>query len=114
MKTGVKATQIAIAGFVVPYMAVYAPELMLQGDAGWLATVYVVVKAIVAIILWGAASIGYLRSPLNPLERILSALAALLLVAAVPLTDEAGFVLGALLLTWNWWRSRRTAPLVGA
>jgi TRAP transporter 4TM/12TM fusion protein len=114
MKTGVKATQIAIAGFVVPFMAVYAPELMLQGDAGWVATVYIVFKAIVAIILWGAASVGFLRSSLNPFERILSALAALLLVAAVPLTDEAGFVLGAMLLGWNWWRGRRTAPLVGA
>jgi TRAP transporter 4TM/12TM fusion protein len=32
LKIGVQAVQIAIAGFVVPYMAVYAPALMLQGD----------------------------------------------------------------------------------
>ena len=32
MKIGLKAVQIAIAGFVVPYMAVYDPALMLQGD----------------------------------------------------------------------------------
>ncbi len=114
MKTGIKATQIAIAGFVVPFMAVYAPELMLQGNAGWLATVYIFIKAIVAIILWGGASVGYLRSPLNPLQRALSALAALLLVAAVPLTDEAGFALGAAVIGWNWWHSRRSLPAAGA
>src|SRR5881394_516081 len=32
MQTGIKATQIAIAGFVVPYIAIYDPALMLQGD----------------------------------------------------------------------------------
>jgi TRAP-type uncharacterized transport system fused permease subunit len=32
MKIGIKAVQIAIAGFVIPYMAVYSPALMLQGD----------------------------------------------------------------------------------
>ena len=31
MKIGWKATHIAIAGFVIPYMAVYDPALMLQG-----------------------------------------------------------------------------------
>jgi len=109
MKTGVKATQIAIAGFVVPFMAVYAPELMLQGDAGWGATAYVTLKALVAICLWGGAAVGYLRAPLSALERVLAALAACLLVAAVPLTDEAGFVLGIALIAFNVWRGRRGA-----
>ncbi len=35
MKIGFKATQIAIAGFVIPFMAVYDPSLMLQGGT-WL------------------------------------------------------------------------------
>ena len=30
MRTGWKATHVAIAGFVIPYMAVYSPALMLQ------------------------------------------------------------------------------------
>ena len=107
MQTGVKATQIAIAGFVVPFMAIYAPELMMQGDAGWIAVVYVTVKAIVAILLWGAAAVGYLRVPLSAIERVLAALAACLLVAAVPLTDQAGFVLGFAIIGLNVWRARR-------
>ena len=32
MRTGWKATHIAIAGFVMPYMAVYSPALMLQAS----------------------------------------------------------------------------------
>ena len=72
MKIGFKATQIAIAGFVVPYMAVYSPALMLQGDAGWMAVVYVVFKAVLAIFLWGSAAIGYLWAPLGMAERLLA------------------------------------------
>src|SRR5437016_8489931 len=92
MKIGWKATHIAIAGFVIPYMAVYDPALMLQGDA-WLNSLYMVFKALCAIGLWGAASIGYLRAPLNWIERLIAASAAFLLVVAVPWTDEAGFML---------------------
>ena len=109
MKTGFKATQLAVAGFVVPFMAVYDPALMLQGDAGWLAAVYVSVKAVFAIGLWAVAAVGYLRAPLNWPERIWAAGAAALLVAAVPFTDGAGFVLGAACVGWNLWRARRIA-----
>ncbi|HBG17889.1 MAG TPA: C4-dicarboxylate ABC transporter, partial [Desulfobulbaceae bacterium] len=61
MKIGFKAVVIAIAGFVVPFMAVYDPALMLQGDPGLPAIFYIVGKALLAITLWGAAAIGYLR-----------------------------------------------------
>ena len=52
MKIGVKAVQIAIAGFVVPYMAVYDPHLMLQGDISIFNVAYVVFKSLLAIGLW--------------------------------------------------------------
>ena len=107
MKIGFKATQIAIAGFVIPYMAVYDPALMLQGDAGWLAVMYIVFKALLAVVLWGAAAIGYLRAPLIWPERILSAAAALMLVVALPITDEVGFAMGAGFFVWHWLKQRK-------
>ncbi|HEX9300899.1 MAG TPA: TRAP transporter permease [Casimicrobiaceae bacterium] len=112
MRTGWKATHIAIAGFVIPYMAVYDPALMLQGGT-LLDTAYVVVKAIIAIGLWGGAAVGYLRGPLNIFERVFAFAAASLLVAAVPWTDEAGFVASAAFVAWHWYRTRTrptTAP----
>ncbi len=104
MKIGFKATQIAIAGFVVPFMAVYDPSLMLQGDPSVLAVVYIVTKALLAIFLWGCAAIGYLWTPISVLERFLAASIAGLLVVALPATDEAGFFLGALFVAWNLWK----------
>lgn len=102
-----KATQIAIAGFMISYMAVYDSSLMLQRGT-WLDTVYVVFKALVAVGLWGGASIGYLMGPLNGPERIIATLAAFLLVVAIPWTDEAGFALTALFMRYHWRTYRRS------
>jgi TRAP transporter 4TM/12TM fusion protein len=112
MRIGWKATHIAIAGFVIPYMAVYDPALMLQPEAGAtgvsvVAAVYVIVKTIVAIGLWGGAAVGYfLRGPLGWPERIVAFAAASLLVAAIPWTDQAGFVASGLFIAWHLWRTR--------
>ena len=119
MKIGWKATHIAIAGFVIPYMAVYDPALMLQtarpGESlSIVAVLYVVFKTIVAIGLWGGAAVGYLRAPLNWFERFVAFGAAALLVAAVPWTDQAGFVATAGFIAWHVWRSRGAQPPVKA
>jgi TRAP transporter 4TM/12TM fusion protein len=114
MRIGFTATRIAIAGYVVPFMAVYSPALMLQGDS-YLATAYVVVKAVVSIGLWGGATVGWLLGPLNWPERIMAAVAATLLVTALPVTDELGFGLSILFLGWHWWRTRsRSASRLAA
>ena len=59
--------------------------------------------------LWGSASVGYLRGPLNWPERIVATAAAFLLVVAIPWTDEAGFALGAAFLAWHVYRTRAAA-----
>ncbi|UEM06390.1 TRAP transporter permease [Skermanella rosea] len=106
LQIGLQCMRIAVAGFVVPFMAVYAPALMLQTDDP-IATVYIVVKALISIGLWGAASIGYLRARLNVLERIWATAAAFLLVVALPITDELGLALSAAFVAFHWWRTRK-------
>lgn len=100
-----QAIRVAIAGFVVPFMAVYSPALMLQGDDAS-ATAYVVVKALVAIVLWGAGATGFLLTRLNLIERVVAVVAASLLVIALPLTDEIGFACVVAFVFWHVWRSR--------
>jgi TRAP transporter 4TM/12TM fusion protein len=112
MKIGVQAVRIALPGFVIPYMAVYDPTLMLQPVPGlargayWLAVAYIVVKATLAMLLWGAAAIGYVVGPLAWWERVLAAVAAAFLVAAIPITDEIGFALAILAIVVHVVRSR--------
>lgn len=107
MRIGFKATQIAIAGFVVPYMAVYDPALMIQNDPTLFAVLYVVFKALLAIFLWGVAAIGYLWTPLNMMERLFAALSACFLVAALPISDQMGFATGIAFIAWNWYKKAK-------
>lgn len=112
MEIGWIATRIAIAGYVVPFMAVYAPELMLQGDNVTVVAVsYILFKAVVSIGLWGGAATGYLFGPLNWIERGICTLGAFLLVAALPATDEAGFAVAVLFLAWHLWRNKRAGAI---
>ncbi len=105
MKIGLQAMRIAIAGFIIPFMAVYSPSLMLVSGSLW-DTGYVVVKAIVAILLWGGAAIGWWLAPLRWFERVWAFAAACFLVAALPATDEIGFAMTAALAAWHWTRTR--------
>ena len=104
---GWKATQIAIVGFVVPYLAVYEPALMLQGNWTALDVVLSVTKATVSIMLWAAAVIGYWKLALTGWERAGAIVAACLLVAFFPWSDEIGYLMTALLVANHIRRSRR-------
>jgi TRAP transporter 4TM/12TM fusion protein len=112
----VQATKLAVAGFVVPFMAVYTPALMLQ-DPGPLAlawgypveVVYVIFKASLAIGLWGVAVVGFLAMPAAIWERVVAAVAAASLVLALPVTDELGFAVAVIFLGQHFWRARRLA-----
>ena len=108
-----QAIKVAAAGFVIPFMAVYTPALMLQQGGGIAAMLgypvevaYIVIKATLAIGLWGAAVIGFVGTRLNWLERALAMAAAFTLVAALPITDEVGFALAALFAFLAWRKTR--------
>ena len=105
MKIGVQAVKIALAGFIIPFLAVYSPALLLQ-TGGWLDVTYISIKALIAIGLWGIAATGYWLAPVNWIERLYAFTAAALLVAAVPLTDEIGFAASAAFAAWHLFRAR--------
>ncbi|BCH24985.1 TRAP transporter permease [Mesorhizobium sp. L-8-3] len=113
LRISIQAIKVAAAGFVIPFMAVYSPALMLQDGGSMAAAVgypaavaYIVVKTGLAIGLWGAAVIGFVAVRLSVVERVLAAAAAFTLLAALPLTDEIGFALAALFALLIWCRAR--------
>ena len=113
LRISIEATKLATAGFVIPFMAVYTPSLMLQ-DGGAVAesfgypveVAYVLLKACLGIGLWGTAFVGFFLRPMTVPERLLAFTAGGLLVLAVPLTDQAGFALAALVIGFHVWRTR--------
>ncbi|WP_405119514.1 TRAP transporter permease [Pseudomonas leptonychotis] len=105
LKISLWAIRIAVAGFIVPFMAVYEPALMLQGDS-LLATIYVVFKAALAIGIWGAIFTGFLQIKMPWWERALGFAAGASLILATPMSDEIGFALAAVFIAQHLWRAR--------
>ncbi len=112
IRIGFVATRIAIAGYVVPFMAVYDPALMLQGG-NYLDAAYMALKALLGIGLWGAAATGHWKRPLSWPMRGLAVLGAALLVTATTWTDIVGFALAAVFAGWELMQWRRFASQPG-
>ncbi|MBN9068711.1 MAG: TRAP transporter permease [Rhizobiales bacterium] len=112
LKIAMEAIKVAAAGFVIPYMAVYTPALMLQ-PGGVLAdsigfypaVIYIVFKTALAIALWGIAVIGYFKTHLAWWERILATIASFSLIAAVPISDQIGFALAVVFFGQHLYRA---------
>ena len=107
-KIGWEAMRIALAGYVIPFIFVYSPALMLQaGDPmaaklGFYGAVALATfKALVAIVLFGMVAIGFLFTRLTVLERVVGLGAALCLLGDFPYSDTLGFALSAALLLWQ-------------
>ncbi len=121
LRISMQAIKVAAAGFVIPFMAVYTPALMLQPGGELAASVgmptavaYIVFKTLLAIGLWGAAVIGFGRAPLHWSERLFAAAAAVTLIAALPATDEIGFALAAGVVGLHFWRTRAAGQRAAA
>jgi len=88
---GYYSVRLAIAGFIVPYMFVYGPELLLFGNP--LSIIWACITGIIGTICLAGGAMGYFLKKTHWLERILLISAALLLIKPGLKTDIVGFVL---------------------
>ncbi|MDR3073135.1 MAG: TRAP transporter permease [Deltaproteobacteria bacterium] len=109
MKTGVSAVKLAIAGFIVPFMFVYSPQLLLLNTT-WLEGLRVAIGACIGVFMIGAAIEGYLFTTIAMPLRLLSFACAMFLIDGGLLTDMAGLVgLVVLLLVQRFFAKREKA-----
>ena len=87
--TGIQAMKLAVAGFVVPYMFVFAHS-MLMIDAGWLDVLAVAITGAAGVLMLAVAVEGYLRAPLAVGWRLLAAAGALALIFPGLISDGIG------------------------
>ncbi len=85
---------LAGAGFIVPFMFVYGPALLLVGSP--LTIAIAIVSAMAGVTALAAAAIGFTKRPLAIWERALLGAAALALMLPGVLTDAFGFLVLAL------------------
>ena len=90
--TGVNASKLAIAAFIIPYVFVMSPELlMINATAGGL--LMAVVTAILGMVGVSSSLIGYLADKSTMLERVMQFVSGILMIIPGTLTDIPGFIL---------------------
>lgn len=95
MKTAWHATRTAFVAFIIPFMFVYRPALLMQGP--WQEVIYAVCIATVGVVVLSVALEGYALRRLTLVERLLAFAAGFALVVPDPLFDKVGVGLVALL-----------------
>ncbi|HSA90718.1 MAG TPA: TRAP transporter fused permease subunit [Burkholderiales bacterium] len=112
MRTGFAAMRFGWLAYVIPFMFVFAPTLLMEGPP--LAVMVAAVTATMGVWLVCVGVVGYLARPQAVLERILYVTAGIALVTpadAFPgalVTDVAGFVLGIVLVLREFFLRRVT------
>ena len=113
MRTSIEATKVAAIGFLLPFMFVTVPILLLQPQPP-LEAAMGIISAIIAIVALQASFVGYYLRVCNVLERAVAAVVALLLFVFM-LTGchwvvlfAVGVALFALLSLWQWRKRRLT------
>ncbi len=89
MKTGWQSVKLALAGFIVPFMFVYNPQLLLE-NVTLLSGIQVVVTSCVGVVMIAVFVEGYLFGRMNLLMRVVSLVGALMLIDSGPVTDLIG------------------------
>lgn len=99
IRTGINATKLAIAAFLIPYMFVLQPQLLLIDTTIWEA-LWIGFAAILGMIAVGACMIGYWYRRLNWFERIISFVIGIAMIYPELISTLVG--MGALLLMIAW------------
>lgn len=97
MKTALNATKLAIGAFIIPYMFIYNPQ-MLMIDANITTILFIIITALIGMFGISAALEGYALRKMGVIERILFIIAGLLCIIPESRTDIIGLILMALLI----------------
>jgi TRAP transporter 4TM/12TM fusion protein len=97
IRTGFNASKLAIAAYIIPYMFVLSPQLlMINATTGEI--VLSLVTALLGMVSIGAGLIGFWYRKINWIERTITVITGLLLVYPEGNTDLIGFGIFVILL----------------
>ena len=91
-RSALHATKLAIAAFIIPYIFVFSPSLLLI-NATAMQICIIIVTSLVGMISISAAMEGYFISHVGKLERLLFFAGGIMLIYPGTKTDLAGFLL---------------------
>jgi len=121
MKTGFISLRLALAGFIVPYLFVYEPALLLIDPTGIplnavdipmaapLDVIVVAVTSIIGVIGIGAALEGYFATRMNIIIRIILGAGSLMMLIPEPITDVIGTIIVLGIFALNYIQKKKLA-----
>ncbi len=108
LKTGLEASKLAIAAFLVPYLFVISPQ-MLMLNARWYEVAQIVITSLVGMFGIGMGLERYWKTKLNLLQMLMALAGGLMLVYPDTLTDVIGIVLVGLVVAWQFFQEKKAA-----
>jgi TRAP transporter 4TM/12TM fusion protein len=109
---GWAAVRVGAAGFIVPFMFVYEPMLLLivkDWSTEWLFVTWSVISATIGVVCLAGGLFGWLLAAASAWQRVALLAAAVLLIKPGLVTDAIGLALLALVVAVQWPARRRAA-----
>ena len=106
LKTGITSCRLGLAAFIVPYMFVYAPQLLMVGSAGQI--IIATVSSMIGVVALAGSVVGWFAKKAHAVERVFLMAAAISLIKPGIYTDIAGIVILALVLVYQLVIKRET------
>lgn len=106
IRTGVEASRLAIAAFLIPYIFVLSPELLII-DSTLFESLFVIMTSLMGMLGVGAGLMGYWLRPMPWYERIISLSAGLMLIKPGAITDATGLGILALIYMIQYIQTRK-------
>ncbi|MFC1893960.1 TRAP transporter permease [Chloroflexota bacterium] len=119
IKTGIESTKVAVGGFIVPFLFIWCPVILLLPQEP-LSAVTGLIAAVVSIVALQIAICNYYMTNISLMERIIYILVGATLVASVVLQDNIlfGISMAAFIFMsgWQYRKSRvsRSQPTLAA
>ena len=109
MKTGVNATKLAIAAFIVPYIFAYSPAMLFINVGSWLEVVQIILSALLGLFGIAAALNGHLFRHIPWLFRAALVAGGICMMIPGTVSDLIGFLLLAGVVLWQKAAARKVA-----
>ncbi|MEA4880557.1 MAG: TRAP transporter large permease subunit, partial [Synergistaceae bacterium] len=100
-KTAFTSIKLALSGFIVPFVFVYAPEIMLTNVESWPTTIFAILTAIVGVYGLAIATEGFIVHKVPIWGRFLAFAGAILLIVPGIYGDVGGFALLSFVVLYN-------------
>lgn len=100
IKTGFEATRLAIAAFLIPYMFIFNPGLLMI-DTPWYMIIVMAATALIGMFGVAMCLQRFYMKKLNILQQLMALVGGLMLIHPALLTDAVGIGMVALVIIWQ-------------